>query len=192
MAANPKRRKRGSTGRRRKGSVRARHHTDHPERFAPFETAYKAGERISDICRRLHLPRRTGENWARNIRVEIGAALRAMGLDELSQARKLLKLQAARMPKWNPAKEKFDIFDDGATQLAATREISRLLDHYPAPKEDQPAIPPVQLIFRVDNLILPGEQPDYHNEQRLLDVKPATTVGQQDRTAADPGDGATE
>jgi hypothetical protein len=177
---------------RKRGSARAIDHTDKPELFVQFETGYKAGIRITDLCKRLHIKPKTAETWARNIRVEIGAALRAIGINEISQAQKLLKLQRARMPKWNPAEERFQSFEDGATQLAATREISRLLDHYPAPKEDQPAVSPVTLIFSTANLILPGEEPDYHNTKRLLDVTQAPKVGPQDRTAAEGVDEATD
>lgn len=173
-----------------RGSAKASHHTDRPELFQQFETALKAGERLGQVCKRLQIPARTGGKWSRRIRIEIGAALRAMGLDEVSQAKKLLQLQNAKLPKWNPAEEEFQHFADAATQLAATREISRLLDHYPAPKMDQPPVPPVSLVLNVANLILPGEEPDYHNQVRTLEQNPAAEAGPQDRTAAD--DGATE
>lgn len=149
-------------------SVRAIDHTKRPELFAQFEAAYKTGERITHVCRRLQIPTRTGERWAQFVRVEIGAALRAIGIDEISQAKKLLQLQRARMPKWNPETKRFVLFEDGGIQLAATRELNHLLNCYPPPKEEQPAIPPVTLIFNTANLILPGEEPDYHNSARKL------------------------
>lgn len=88
------------------------------------------------------------KSWelARSIRIEIGDALRARGLDEVSQARKLEKLQNAKCVKWNANAEDWDTFEDGDIQMRATQEINRLLDAYPAPKEsDQRS--PVQIIF---------------------------------------------
>lgn len=84
---------------------------------------------------------------AREIRVGIAEALRARGLDEVSQAKKLGELQQARAVKWNSKKEKFVAFHDADVQLRATQEINRLLDAYPAPKEDTGDNRPIQIIF---------------------------------------------
>ena len=69
------------------------------------------------------------------IRLEMAAALRATGLDEHSQAKKLAQLREARTVRWNAKKNKWDTFDDGDVQMRATQEVNRLLDAYPAPKE---------------------------------------------------------
>lgn len=100
---------------------------------------------------------------ARDINVAAADALRALGCDAFSQARKLLRLQQAKTVKWNPQKFPgtrgtkkrkgkaprggWDAFDDGDLQLDATKEINRLLDAYPAPKEPGDTSRPVQIIF---------------------------------------------
>ncbi|MGB8788728.1 MAG: hypothetical protein WA755_10295 [Candidatus Acidiferrales bacterium] len=86
---------------------------------------------------------------AQKVRVEVAEALRAQGRDEISQARKLKELQTAQTPKWNRRHETFQLFADNAIQLEATKEISRLLDIYPAKKSDGRDTRPVQLISPV-------------------------------------------
>lgn len=84
--------------------------------------------------------------FARAVRIPIADALRARGIDEVSQAQKLAQLQAARCVKFNPELGEFEDFDDGDVQMRATQEINRLLDAYPAPKQPDVSVP-VQIVF---------------------------------------------
>jgi Terminase small subunit len=104
-----------------------------------YESAKLAGYRESVAKSRSF-------EMARAVRITIAEALRARGLDEVSQAQKLARLQNARAVKWNPKKEKFVGFEDADVQMRATQEINRLLDAYPAPKETSDNRP-VQIIF---------------------------------------------
>lgn len=146
---------------KRQPRARAIERTKNPALFAQFEAGYKAGERLCDLCKRLQIKPNLAYTWASYIKVEIGAALRAMGITEISQARVLLQLQRTSR---------------GRMKLDATKEISRLLDHYPAPKDQAPTAPAVTLIFNTANLILPGEQPDYHNDLRQIEQAPAVSI----------------
>lgn len=85
----------------------------------------------------------------RNLRIVLPDALRALGLDEASQAAKLGKLREAKTVRWNAKKHRWDVFEDGDVQLRATQEINRILDVYPAPKETGDSRP-VQIIFPGD------------------------------------------
>lgn len=89
------------------------------------------------------------DSWkfARAVRISLADALRARGIDEVSQAEKLAKLQEARTVKWNPSEEEFEEFGDSDVQMRATQEINRLLDAYPAPKEVTGDNRPIQIIF---------------------------------------------
>jgi hypothetical protein len=60
------------------------------------------------------------------------SALRREGIDEVFVARKLKELLRAQERRWNPKKESWEKFDDHGTQLAALREIAKILDIYPA------------------------------------------------------------
>lgn len=42
------------------------------------------------------------------------------------------------MPRWNPSTGRWDIFRDGALQLATVREICKLRGAYPPDKPDEP------------------------------------------------------
>jgi hypothetical protein len=104
------------------------------------------------------------DSWrmARAIRLSLADALRARGIDEVSQAKKLAKLQRARTVKWNSANEEWDKFGDSDVQFRATQEINRLLDAYPAPKEITGDNRPIQIIFPANfsNLISKAEAGD--------------------------------
>lgn len=102
---------------------------------------------------------------ARDSRVQVAEALEALGVDGFSQAQKLLELREAQAVKWNPAKYPgrpakgkkpgiaarggWDYFADGNVQLEATKEINRVKDAYPAPREpiDGRDQRPITIIF---------------------------------------------
>jgi hypothetical protein len=104
------------------------------------------------------------DSWrmARAVRVSLADALRARGIDEVSQAQKLAELQQAETVKWNPSAEEFEVFGDSDVQFRATQEINRLLDAYPAPKEITGDNRPIQIIFpsNFSNLISKSEAGD--------------------------------
>lgn len=104
------------------------------------------------------------DSWrmARAVRVSLADALRARGIDEVSQAQKLAKLQEARTVKWNPADEAFEEFGDSDVQMRATQEINRLLDAYPAPKEITGDNRPITIVFPANfsNLVPKAEAGD--------------------------------
>jgi len=62
------------------------------------------------------------------------SALRDEGIDEVFVARKLKDLLGAQTERWNPKKGSYQKFEDYGIQLAALREIAKILDIYP--KED--------------------------------------------------------
>lgn len=55
------------------------------------------------------------------------SALREQGIDEAAIAKKLKDLLSAKTPRWNPGKHAFEVFDDHDTQLAAAKEIVKIL-----------------------------------------------------------------
>ncbi|SRR5712692_4495573 len=59
------------------------------------------------------------------------SALREEGIDEVFVARKLKALLRAQACRWNPKKGSWEKFEDYGTQLAALREIAKILDIYP-------------------------------------------------------------
>lgn len=81
---------------------------------------------------------------------KVADVLELLGHGAERQARKLMNLSDATMPKWNPNKERWDIFEDHGTQMEAVKEINRLRDEYPAPKKPAPPVEPVQVIFCAD------------------------------------------
>lgn len=100
---------------------------------------------------------------ARKCNIKTAEALIAMGCDGFSQAKKLLTLREAKTVKWNPDKFPgrratkkragtfkhggWDLFEDSSTQLDATKEINRILDSYPAPKQPTEPVHPVTIIW---------------------------------------------
>lgn len=87
---------------------------------------------------------------ARRASIRVLAALEARGCDGFDQANKLLALREARTVRWNPKKNRFDQFTDNSTQLEATKEINRILDAYPAPKEKVTDSRPITIVFPQD------------------------------------------
>ena len=63
------------------------------------------------------------------------SALREQGIDEVFVARKLKDLSRAQGRRWNPKKGSWEKFEDYGTQLAAVREIAKILGIY-ATQED--------------------------------------------------------
>jgi hypothetical protein len=64
------------------------------------------------------------------------SALRAEGIDEVFVARRLKELLRAQGRRWNPKKGSWEKFEDYVTQLAALREIAKILGIYPKDPED--------------------------------------------------------
>ena len=58
------------------------------------------------------------------------SALREEGIDERFVARKLKDLSGAQGRRWNPKKGTWEKFEDYGTQLAALREIAKILGLY--------------------------------------------------------------
>ena len=64
------------------------------------------------------------------------SALREAGIDKASVAKKLMDLAQAKGQRWNPKKGSWEEFEDYRTQLAAHREIAKILDLYPKESRD--------------------------------------------------------
>lgn len=110
-----------------------------PERLAQFAALYiEHNFDAVKACKAMGMKPSTAKSNAylfkRSARVKLADALRAIGLDEVAQAKKLQKLQESLMPKWNAADEDWDHFENGSVQLEATKEINRILDAYPQEK----------------------------------------------------------
>src|SRR3979409_814616 len=64
------------------------------------------------------------------------SALREAGIDEVFIARKLKDLAQAQGRRWNPKKGSWEKFEDYGTQLAALREIAKILGLYAKDSDD--------------------------------------------------------
>ena len=64
------------------------------------------------------------------------SALRQAGIDEVFVARKLKDLAQAQGRRWNPKKGSWEKFEDYGTQLAALREIAKILGLYAKDSDD--------------------------------------------------------
>lgn len=64
------------------------------------------------------------------------SALREVGIDEAFVARKLMDLVQAQGRRWNPKKGSWEKFEDHGTQLAALREIAKILGLYAKQSND--------------------------------------------------------
>ena len=64
------------------------------------------------------------------------SALREVGIDEVFVARKLKDLAQAQEWRWNPKKGSWEKFEDYGTQLAALREIAKILGLYAKDSDD--------------------------------------------------------
>jgi hypothetical protein len=123
-----------------------------PERLEAFREAYiqTKGNAVRAARTIGMSPQNARVNaWrlVRALNIRVADALEMLGIDAVSQAKKLQFLREATMPKWNAGTEDWDIFLDSSTQLEATKEINRLRDEYPAKKEPAPAQGPVTVIF---------------------------------------------
>lgn len=105
-----------------------------------YKSALAAGYSATTAKAKSHL-------LARRANVKTAEALTLLGRDGFSQALKLIALSEAQLVKWNASDEDWDTFDDGHLQLEAVKEINRLLDEYPAPKEPNTNDAPIQIIF---------------------------------------------
>ncbi len=65
------------------------------------------------------------------------SALREQGVDEALVAQKLKDMLEARVRRWNPKTQTWEEFEDHATQLAAAREIAKMLGLYPREKDGE-------------------------------------------------------
>src|SRR5437870_8969715 len=64
------------------------------------------------------------------------SALRHAGIDEVFVAKKLKDLAQAQGRQWNPKKGSWEKFEDYGTQLAALREIAKILGLYAKDSSD--------------------------------------------------------
>jgi hypothetical protein len=67
------------------------------------------------------------------------SALRKAGIHEVFVARKLKDLAQAQERRWNPKKGSWEKFEDYGTQLAAFREIAKILGLYAKDSDDSRA-----------------------------------------------------
>jgi hypothetical protein len=126
-----------------------------PDRLAKFRAAYLAnGLNAYQACLAIGLSksraRANAYKYARLVKLEVQEAMKARGLGAERFTEVLAKLLRSKNER---------------IQLEAMREGLRLLGAYPAPKEDPPVEPGV-LSVDFAHLILPGEEPDYHNTHR--------------------------
>ena len=79
-----------------------------------------------------------GSQGTRVVKEEITyeSALRKAGIDEVFVARKLKDLAQAQGRQWNPKKGSWEKFEDYGTQLAALREIAKILGLYAKDSDD--------------------------------------------------------
>lgn len=112
------------------------------EDFAPgnaYQSALAAGYSATTAKAKSHL-------LARRARIKTSQALEALGCDGFRVASKLVALMDAKTVKWNPGEEDWDVFEDNHIQLAATQEVNKVQDAYPAPKESGDHTP-IQIVF---------------------------------------------
>ncbi|MGH9562940.1 MAG: hypothetical protein ACRD3S_15930, partial [Terracidiphilus sp.] len=115
-----------------------------------YQSALTAGYSAATAKSNCHL-------LARKVRIHVGEALRALGCDGFSQAQKLIELRDAKTSRWNSDKSRWDEFEDNGTQLEATKEINRIFDVYPAPKEKVEDSRPITIVFPRDlNDLMPA------------------------------------
>lgn len=125
-----------------------------PEKLQQFAALYIAnGFNAVKAARAMGYKKETAQSNAyifqKLAKVSMSDALRAIGLDEVSQAKKLEKLREAKLVKWNPGEDQWDAFEDGRLQMDATKEINRILGAYPAEPSAAPAMT-VNVIVDVD------------------------------------------
>lgn len=89
------------------------------------------------------------------------SALRDVGIDAAFVARKLKDLVQAQGRQWNPKRGSWEKFDDHGTQLAALREIGKILGLYAKESRDSrvPTIIDISAIpWRREPVLRDGEQ----------------------------------
>jgi hypothetical protein len=126
-----------------------------PERLEAFRLAYiESHGNATKAGRAIGMAPSTAKKkawlYVRALNLKVADALAILGRDATSQAQKLAALQEAKTVKWNPFEEDWDVFEDSSIQLAATVEIGKLRDDYPARKEPPPDQGPVVVIFDTD------------------------------------------
>jgi hypothetical protein len=72
----------------------------------------------------------------RKKKIEYESALQAEGINPVFLARKLKDLLGAQAPRWNPQKKSWEKFEDYGPQLAALREIAKILGIYAKDPDD--------------------------------------------------------
>jgi hypothetical protein len=77
------------------------------------------------------------------------SALRGEGIDELFIARKLKDLLQAQGRQWNPKERSWDKFEDYGIQLAALREIAKILGIYTTQEVKRDSRTPTAFIIDV-------------------------------------------
>ena len=155
------------------------------ERLEAFREAYiQTRGNASKAARQIGMnPKLAAANaWrlVRAIKLQVAEVLEMYGIGAVSQARKLMQLQEARLVKWNPGEEQWDTFLDSSTQMEATKEINRLRDEYPASKRPTPEMPPVQVFF--------GNLADYR-EHKYASAKIIEHGSIQDQPQGNAGSG---
>src|ERR1700674_1923162 len=160
-----------------------------PERLEAFREAYieskgNAARAVRAIGMTPAYAKTSAWRLVRALNLRVADCLEMLGGDAASQARKLAALREARMPKWNPGEEQWDIFVDSGTQLGATIEINKLRDEYLAVKERQLPVNPVTVIFNTDLSQYEGE--DY--APRTIELRP----GFQNQPQGNAGGGTPE
>ena len=156
-----------------------------PERLEAFREAYietrgNAYKAALAIGMKPSTAKAGAWRIVRALKLQVAEALEMLGIDAVSQARKLIALREARLVKWNPSEEQWDTFLDSSTQMEATKEINKLLDAYPAAKRPPNETPPVQVFF--------GNLADYR-EHKYVSAKIIEHGSIQDQPQGNAGSG---
>jgi hypothetical protein len=77
-----------------------------------------------------------GSQGPRVLKKEITYALPEEAIDAVFAARRLIDLSKAQGQRWNRKKECWEKFEDHRTQLAAIREVFKILSVYPTKGKD--------------------------------------------------------
>jgi len=77
------------------------------------------------------------------------SALRELGVDAAFIAQRLVNMFDAKGKRWNPATKSYETFEDYVTQLAAIKEVAKLLGLEPTQKELEARHRPQEVVIRV-------------------------------------------
>lgn len=124
---------------------------------AKFKRGILKGQTVTNLCRELNINANTGSRWLRDIRLDVAAAMRARGINEHTIIDKFVELTNATLHRYNPADCDFTEVPDRRVQLDANDKLAKLLDLYPAPKE-QSVQAAIQVIVAL-NPMQPGVDP---------------------------------